>query len=138
MDNIMDMAIYFFNTKKDYIKAEKFLRAAAEFGNHAEAQNSLGILYNLGSDAVQKNDLASLYWFDRAAEQGLEVAIKDRDGSMAAYYDNLGKGDFIEQLTLLSKWCMNGHPKVPKSAQMAYYWLRKMKEYLYAREKGGI
>ena len=64
--------------------AAKVFRAAAEFGNDGYAQYYLAVLYNAGS-GVEQDDLAALYWLDRAADNGIEEAIADRDGMLDAW-----------------------------------------------------
>lgn len=63
-----------------------------------------------------------------------KAALKDRNGMMDAYYDNLGRGDFIERLELLAGFCMRGTALIPQDGEKAYYWRRKIKEYLNRRE----
>lgn len=46
------------------------------------------ILYNAGS-GVPKNDLISLYWFDRASDNGITEAKADRNGILNAYRSSL-------------------------------------------------
>ena len=102
--NLLELGTYYFNSKKDYTMAAKLFRAGAEYENDALCQNYLAVLYNAGA-GVEKNDLASLYWFDKASEQGVEAAQNDRDGMLNAYVKNLGKQETTEQLRLLVDWC---------------------------------
>lgn len=119
-DELYEIAAYFFN-KKDFGKAEKFFRAAAEFGDEGRSQNILGVLYNAGA-GVEKNDLYALYWFDRAADHGIEAAATDRDGIFNAYRSSLSREEFLEQLDILATSCAAGTADIPKDTKKAIYW----------------
>ncbi len=120
--NIQELGIYYFNNKKDYSMAARLFRAGAEYENEAMCQNYLAVLYNNGA-GVEKNDLAALYWFDRAAEQGVKASQNDRNGILSAYVDSLGAEETRKQLNILADWCAGGTSKdVPKDAQKAKYW----------------
>lgn len=108
-------------SREEYAKAVKLFRAAAEFGNDAEAQGVLAVLYFKG-DGVKKSDLVSLYWFDKAVDNGNEDARTDRDGILNAYRSNLSPADFYEQMMILSGWCSIGSEDIPKDANKAIYW----------------
>ena len=123
--NLYAIAGNHFN-KQEYTEAAKLFRAAAEFGNDGASQNYLAILYNQGAGA-EKNDLVSLYWFDRAADNGIVAAEVDRDGILNAYRINLSPAEFYEQFMILSGWCSIGSEDVPKDADKAAYW-RKISE----------
>lgn len=118
--NLYGIAGLHFN-RKEYDIAAKLFRAAAEFGNHGLSENYLGVLYHAGA-GVEKNDLVSLYWFDKAADHGIEAAKTDRDGIFNAYKRNLGRADFVRQMDLLASWCSTGTADVPKDAGKARYW----------------
>lgn len=121
--NLLELGTYYFNNKKDYAMAAKLFRAGAEYENDAWCQNYLAVLYNAGT-GVDKNDLASLYWFDRASEQGIDAAKNDRDGMLNAYVNNLGKQETAEQLRLLADWCTTGSDEaVPIDWTKAKYWM---------------
>lgn len=107
--------------KKEYMKAVKCLRTAAEFCNNGQAQNALGILYNAGSVAP-KNDLISLYWFDRAADNGIAEAEADRDGILNAYRSSLSAEEFSEYMERLVCWCQEGTEDVPQTPEKAGRW----------------
>ena len=97
-------------------------RAAAEFSSYGYSQNCLAVLYNVGA-GLEKNDLASLYWFDKAVDNGAaDVAKKDRDGILNAYKTNLTPREFYEEMMKLSGWCNIGSEAVPKDAAKAAYW----------------
>lgn len=108
--------------KEEYAAAAKLFRAAAEFGNDGYSQNYLAVLYNAGA-GLEKNDLASLYWFDKAVDNGAaDVALKDRDGILNAYKTNLTPSEFYELMLKLSGWCSTGSSHVPKDAAKAVHW----------------
>ena len=110
----------------EYAPAAKLFRPAAEFGNDGLSQNYLAVLYNIGG-GVGKNDLAALYWFDRAVENGAEVARKDRNGILNAYRSNFPAEDFKREMLQLSEWCDAGTEDIPRDTVKAAYW-RKMAE----------
>ena len=108
--------------KKEYSAAAKLFRASAEFGNDGYSQNYLAVLYNAGA-GLEKNDLASLYWFDKAVDNGAaDVAQKDRNGILNAYKSNYTAAEFYEEMVKLSGWCSVGTKDVPKDAVKAAYW----------------
>ena len=79
------------------------------------------MLYNAGA-GVEKNDLVSLYWFDKAADQGIEKALADRDGILNAYRNNLSSEEFYDYMARLSGWCAVGSRNVPRDARKAKHW----------------
>lgn len=107
--------------REEYAVAALLFREAAEFGNDGESQNRLGLLYNLGM-GVKKNDLVSLYWFDRAAENRVEAAAVDRNGILNAYKTNCSQVDFCNQMEILADCCAVGIMGIPKDAKKAVYW----------------
>ena len=108
--------------KKEYVAAVKLFRAAAEFGNDGYSQNYLAVLLNAGA-GIGKNDLAALYWFDKAVDNGAaDVAQKDRDGMLNAYKTNFTPAEFYEEMMKLSGWCSVGSKDVPKDAVKAVFW----------------
>jgi TPR repeat protein len=58
---------------RDGKEATRWFTAAAMCGN-ARAQNALGINYELG-DGVARNWATALFWYRKAAEQGLSDAL---------------------------------------------------------------
>ena len=118
--NLFSIAGNHFNNK-EYSQAAKIFRAAAQLGNDGYSQNYLAVLYNAGAGA-KKNDLAALYWFDKAVDNGVETSRKDRDGILNAYKTNLTSAEFYEQMMILSGWCGVGSEDVPKDAAKAEYW----------------
>ena len=119
-ENLLAIAANHFN-KQEYIEAIKLFRAAAEFGNDGKSQNYLAILYNAGM-GIEQNDLVSLYWFDKAVDNGIELAQTDRNGILNAYQAKLSPQEFYEQMMLLSGWCSLGSIDIPKDADKAVYW----------------
>lgn len=119
-ENLYNLGRHYFN-KKEYGGAMKLLRAASEFGNYGEAQNCLGVLYNLGA-GIRQNDLAALYWFDRAADNGVQLAVKDRNGILNAYRTNYSSEEFEELMQTLGSWCSIGTANVPQDLEKAIYW----------------
>lgn len=118
--------------KKEYSVAAKLFRAAAEFGNDGYSQNYLAVLYNLGV-GFEQNDLAALYWFDKAVDNGAaDVARKDRDGMLDAYKTNFTPVEFYEEMQKLSSWCSIGHEDVPKDAPKAVFWREIGESWLMA------
>lgn len=108
--------------KKEYSAAAKLFRAAAEFGNDGYSQNYLAVLYNLGA-GLEQNDLAALYWFDKAVDNGAaDVALKDSDGMLNAYKTNFTPAEFYKAMLTLSGWCAVGHEDVPKDAGKSAFW----------------
>lgn len=110
--------------EQNFVEAAKLFRSAAEFGNDGYAQNFLAVLYNIGS-GVGKNDLAALYWFDRATDNGVEVSKKDRDGIFNAYRNSNSPEEFDSLMQTLSDWCKTGTADIPRDAKKAAYWLGK-------------
>ena len=110
--------------EQNFVEVAKLFRSAAEFGNDGYSQNFLAVLYNTGS-GVGKNDLAALYWFDRATDNGVEVAKKDRDGIFNAYRNSNSPEEFNSLMQTLSDWCKTGTADIPQDAKKAAYWLEK-------------
>lgn len=118
--NLFALAGHHFN-KKEYRLAALFFRAAAEFCNHGDSQNYLAVLYNAGA-GVEKDDLAALYWFDRAVDNGCDAAKRDRIGIFHAYKDNNSPAEFYDIMMTLSGRCVRGDADIPKDAEKAAYW----------------
>ena len=124
VENISALASHHYN-KHEYEVAAKLFHAAAEFGNDGNSQNYLAVLYNAGA-GVEKNDLAALYWFDRATDNHVEAAKIDRDGIFSSYRNNLSTEDFLEQMEILALFCTKGTEDIPRDTEKADYW-RKQK-----------
>ena len=108
--------------RQEYAPAAKLFRAAAEFGNDGYSQNYLAVLYNLGA-GIKQNDLAALYWFDKAVDNGAaDVAQVDRDGILNAYRTNFSAEAFRKEIMMLSGWCSKGSRDVPMDPEKAAYW----------------
>ena len=108
--------------KQEYTYAAKLFRAAGEFGNDGYSQNYLAVLYNLGL-GVEQNDLAALYWFDKATDNGAaDVAQQDRDGILNAYKENFPPEEFSKIMLKLIEWCQTGSKDVPKDIAKSVYW----------------
>lgn len=113
--------------KKEYTYAAKLFRAAAEFGNHGDSQNYLALLYNAGL-GVEKNDLAALYWFDRAVDNHVEAARQDRAGILNAYHTNSAPEEFFNIMEELAVDCVNGSKEIPQDVGKAAYWREQCEE----------
>ena len=108
-------------SQKNYPVAAKLFRIAAEFGEHGPAQNMLGVLYNAGA-GVEQNDLISLYWFDKAHDNGVKEATPDRFGIFNAYMQNLEPEEFNQYMRKLSEWCRTGTEDIPADPEKAAFW----------------
>ena len=122
--------------KEDFENEVKIVRALAEYGKDAESQNRMGVLYNRGI-GLERNDLAALYWFNKAEEQGEAAAGTDCDGIFQAYCRNLGREDFAEQIGLLAHWCRTGRGPVPLDRERGAYWTGRMEKILTGPDRKG-
>lgn len=107
----------------EYAQAAKFLRTAAEYYNQGDAQCQLGALYSDGN-GVKQNDLAAMYWFDRAADNGVQWAKEHRDHVLHECYV-AANGDtmaFLDQVGKLCTMCVRGDADVPQDYNKAQYW----------------
>lgn len=119
---ILELATYYLNSKMDYVMAAKLSRTGAEYENEPTCQNYLAAIYHAGR-GLEKNDLAALYWFDKAAEQGVAAAKNNRDDILNAYANDFGAQETIEQLSVLVDWCTTGtNEAVPIDKVKADYW----------------
>lgn len=132
-ENLYNLAALHFN-KKEYKEAAKLFRAGAEFANDGESQNYLAVLYNAGL-GVEKDDIAALYWFDRAVDNGVEVSKKDRDGILNAYYENLSPEEFYDTMDYLVKACVSGSEEIPRDQEKAGYWRKQCEQLLKGRKE---
>ena len=108
--------------KGAYDEAAKVLRAAAEFANDGYAQYYLATLYRAGI-GVQRNDLAALYWLDRAADSGAaDQAQNDLARMLGSYSKNLSAAEFRETMARLADWCEKGTPDVPACPSKVAHW----------------
>lgn len=126
-ETLHGLAEHHFN-KKEYKGAAKLFRTAAEYYNYGKSQNYLAVLYNQGA-GLEKDDLAALYWFDRAADHGVEAAKKDRDGILNAYFENSSPEKFFDIMETLAKACINGTADIPRDNEKAEYWRSQCKKW---------
>lgn len=124
--NLNTLAKYHWN-KQQYAEAAKLYRASAQYGDDGEGQNFLAVLYNHGA-GVEQNDLAALYWFDRAVDNHFAPAKTDRDGILNAYRGSLSPSEFYEQMELLAEWCTHGSADVPQDGKKAAHWRSQCKQ----------
>lgn len=129
-ETLYSLAGHYFN-KKEYVEAAKLFRAAAEYYNHGESQNYLAVLYNAGA-GLEKDDLAALYWFDRAVDNGVKASKKDRDGILYAYFENSSPEEFFDIMETLARACINGTIDIPRDDQKAEYWRTQCKKLIRA------
>lgn len=119
----------FYLEKEDFVNEAKCVRALAEFGRDADSQNLMGVLCNRGI-GLEKNDLAALYWFNKAEEQGNLQSGADCDGIFQSYSRKLSREDFAEQIGLLAHWCRTGRGPVPLDRERGAYWTGRMEKVL--------
>ncbi|MCH5252965.1 MAG: sel1 repeat family protein [Lachnospiraceae bacterium] len=112
---------------KDHIKARILFRTSAEFGHYAEGQNGLGIIYCAGV-GIEKSDVVALYWWNKAEEQGHELARKDALGLIEYYTERMTDEEFEEMLLPLVNWCKTGTEHIPKDLEKAAYWEEMLSE----------
>ena len=117
--------------KGEFEAAAKFFRAAAAFGNDGYSQYELAVLYNDGK-GVEKNDLAALYWFDKAVDNGAAAVAQKHRNRILNAYKNLAVTDFFEEMMKLSTWCRMGNADIPKDAKKAAYWREFGDDYVRA------
>ena len=109
-------------SKGEHAEAAKAFRAAAEFAEDAYAQYCLATLY-VDGDGVQQNDLAALYWFDRAVDNGAgSEALEMRDSILDAYRLGLPTEEFDAAMAGLSAWCEQGTADIPADPVRAARW----------------
>ncbi len=116
------LGLHYFH-KKDYAGAAKLLRASAQFCNDTQAQYYMGVLYNAGA-GVARNDLAALYWFDRAADNDYEPAKIDKAHILEAYGNQLSAAEFQRHFEILAYWCETGTDDIAALPERAEYWKR--------------
>lgn len=127
-EKIFSVGSYYLNQKR-YEEAAKLFRASSEYGNHGKSQNFLAVLYNSGA-GIEKNDMAALYWFDRASDNGVQEAGKDRDGILNAYQNNNSPEVFAETIEQIIKECNNGSKDIPRDDKKAEYWCSQKEQML--------
>ncbi len=111
--------------KDEFAAAAKLLRAAAEFGHDGYSQLSLALQYTEG-EGVEENGLASLYWLDKAVDNGpIEIAFlakETRDEVLNTFKSRISATEFYDEMMKLSGLCSVGSKDVPKDAAKAAYW----------------
>lgn len=109
-------------SKQEYAEAAKVFRAGAEFANDGFAQYYLGSLYNAGA-GVEQNDLAALYWVDRAADNGAaDIALPDRDAMLDSLQQGLSAEEFSAMMEELAECCESGTTDIPVDHGKAAHW----------------
>jgi TPR repeat protein len=102
------------------------LMAAAEQG-HANAQNSLGSLYQAG-EGVTQDHVQALRWYQAAADNGLPQGIHN-----LAYMYDLGLGteeDDVRALKLYNKAAEGGHVEAMFNIGLMYaFWTEVQRDY---------
>ena len=126
-EKLFAVGSYYLNQKR-YGEALKLFRASGEYGNYGKSQNYLAVLYNAGA-GTEKNDMAALYWFDRASDNRVQEAQKDREGILNAYRNNNSPEVFSETIEQIVKECSNGSKDIPRDDKKAEYW-RSQKEQI--------
>jgi len=133
-----DMYEYGKGAPKDYMKAVKWFRKAAEQGN-ANAQFDLGVMYFNGQ-GVPKNHTEAAKWLSKAAEQG-DAEAQGAFGSMYYYAWGVPQ-DYTKALKWFRKAAEQGDAKaqyflgltyecgkgIPKDYTKAVKWFRKAAE----------
>lgn len=127
-ETLYGLAGHHFN-KREYAEAAKLFRTSAEYYHHGASQNYLAVLYNAGA-GLEQDDLAALYWFDRAADNGVEASKRDRDGILNAYFTNNSPEKFFNIMETLVKACINGTSDIPQDNEKAQYWRRECEKLL--------
>lgn len=136
-DQIEDMADNYHLNHKDYPHSLKCYRTMAEFGNSSRGMFNLGINLLRGY-GTERNDLAALYWFDKAADLSNEQAKQYRDGIVDAYMLQQNNGPIEAAVTIpgkmkmefeaksvfdvLSLWCKFGSDGVMLDEEKSKYW----------------
>ncbi len=102
----------------DFVAAERIWRDLAEQGD-SEAQFYLGILYDRGSDAIEKDDKAASAWFEKAARQG-HAGAQFNLGN--AYMNGRGVAQSTEQAVYWWQQAAdNGSPNAQFNLAIQYY-----------------
>lgn len=130
-EKLFAVGSYYLNQKR-YGEVLKLFRASGEYGNHGKSQNYLAVLYNAGA-GTEKNDMVALYWFDRASDNGVQEAQKDREGILNAYRNNNSPEVFAETIEQIVKECSNGSKDIPRDDKKAEYWRKRKEQMLNAK-----
>lgn len=124
---------FYFNNN-DYENGVMCLRALAEHGEDSDSQRQLGTLYREGC-GVKKNELAALYWFNKAEEQGDTKAGADCEAVFQTFYNHCSREDFAGKIGILAHWCRTGMGPVPLDRERGAYWTGRMEKALTVSEK---
>lgn len=97
--------------KEEYQKALKTYRAGAIYGDDGDCQYNIAIIYMKKSTTTDKDVAAILYWFDKAATNGIDDA-KDRFEQIKETTKSSGLMTAIFDMIISS--CLNGSEDIPK------------------------
>jgi TPR repeat protein len=125
-DLIESLSVYYCD-KQNHSSAFKCFQAEAIFGKSSEAMYNLGICFNR-ERGVEQDDLAALYWLDKAADCGNVPAKTHRDGILDAYIHSQ-PAKIQDLLELLASWCERGTGEVPVDKEKSEYWREKARQY---------
>ncbi len=115
---------------KGYLNAAyRAFRAAAEYLEDASSQYNLGILHLEGQGA-EKSDLSAMYWFNKAADNGMSDGRTHSEGIFKAYFDNNSRTDFAEIIDILIKQCREGCKDFSADPKKAEYWKKRKRKAL--------
>lgn len=123
----------FYKQKAEIAPMLAALRAAAQFGDNATAQNQLGLWYNSGI-YLEKDDVAAMYWFGRAAENGNKAAEIDRDGILNAFYRNFTTDDFASMVKQLLGSCETGTSNIPRDLSSKIKWEKRFEKFMHENQ----
>ena len=96
---------------KDYAKAVKYYRIAADRGN-VDAQFELGLMYNLG-DGIKRDVVEAVKWYRKAAEQGSKHAQHNL-GTCYEYGVGVGSKDLSQAKFWYEKAAAQGDEEAKK------------------------
>lgn len=88
--------------------------------------NRRATAYSTGAGAA-KNDLAALYWFDKAADGGIRTAKQEMSKILREYIRIHGRNNISVLTDNISKACETGTEYIPKDIEKANYWKEKGK-----------
>lgn len=109
---------------KQYEKAADTFMQILKLEMNVEAMKWLGALYNTGL-GVEKNDMAALYWCDKAADAGYLAAGKAVSGILGNYVRKYGRSGISAATDAISKACETGENGIQKDPEKAKYWKEK-------------
>jgi TPR repeat protein len=123
VDLIESFAVYYHEDKQNYACAFRCWQAMAVFGKSDSAMFNSGIYFYKGM-GMERNDLAALYWFDKAADCDNEDAKTNRDAIINAYLQSPPL-PIRELFEILASWCEHGTDGVPVDEEKSNYWKAK-------------